>query len=276
MLTGVLDAVSAVNSQLLEALTECARSESAEFPLDKSLRARVARLTLDERQRAARCGVFLADANFVEFACWREVALEGETTRSTELLRAWLPIEESRSLANSVLLVAWYLIHANPAVARVLLGMSASGVVAYRELSIADLAHVARQPSRVGPAPLGPSARRMAALVGGLRRRERRGSPIDDAPVPQGEYAGPQVVVRICRAVAMMRRLSVPVSRNRKEHHGARIPRTRPPGSHRCRNSHWAFLERHPTTNRRETPQLSLAIDTPRIGVGRKAHASAV
>ncbi len=144
MLTGVLSAVSAVNAQLLEALTECARSESGEFPLNKSLRARVARLTLDERKKAARCGVFLADVNFIDFACWREVALDSESTRSTEPLRAWLSIEESRSLAHSVLLVAWYLIHANPAVARVLLGMSGSGVAAYRELSIADLAHVAR------------------------------------------------------------------------------------------------------------------------------------
>ena len=145
MLTGVLNAVSAVNDQVLEALTECARSESAEFPLDVTLRARVAGLTPDERQRAARCGVLLADANLVDFAFWREVALEGESTRSTELLRAWLPIEESRSLAHSVLLVAWHLIHANPSVARVLLGMSASGVGAFRELSLADLAHMARR-----------------------------------------------------------------------------------------------------------------------------------
>ncbi len=145
VLTGVLNAVSAVNRQFLEALTECARSESAEFPLDASLRARMAGLTPDEGQKAARCGVFLADANFLDFACWREVALEGESTRSTELLRAWLSIEESRSLAHSVLLVAWHLIHANPAVARVLLGMSASGVGAFRELSLADLAHIARR-----------------------------------------------------------------------------------------------------------------------------------
>ncbi len=145
VLAGVLNAVSAVNDQLLEALTECARSESAEFPLDASLRSRVAGLTPDERQSAARCGVFLADANLVDFACWREVALEGKSTRSTELLRAWLPIEESRSLANSVLLVAWHLIHANPGVARVLLGMSASGVGAFRELGVADLAHIARR-----------------------------------------------------------------------------------------------------------------------------------
>ena len=62
-----------------------------------------------------------------------------------ELLRAWLPIEESRSLANSVLLVAWHLIHANPALARVLLGMSTSGIGAFRELGVADLAHIARR-----------------------------------------------------------------------------------------------------------------------------------
>ena len=143
LLTGVLTAVTAVNSQLLEALTECARSGNSEFPLDQSLRDRVAALALDERQKAARCGVLLADVNFVEFACWREVALEGESNRSTEFLRAWLSIEKSRSLAHSVLLIAWHVIQANPAVARVLLGMSESGVAAYRELSIADLTHIA-------------------------------------------------------------------------------------------------------------------------------------
>src|SRR5271166_4371050 len=145
VLTGVLNAVYAVNDQLLEALTECAQSESAEFPLNVTLRARVAALTSDERQKAARCGVFLADANLVDFTCWREVALEGKSTRSSELLRAWLPIEESRSLANSVLLVAWHLIHANPALARVLLGMSTSGIGAFRELGVADLTHIARR-----------------------------------------------------------------------------------------------------------------------------------
>ena len=144
VLTGVLKAVSWINDQLLEALTGCARSEEAEFPLDVTLRARVAGLTPDERQKAAQCGVFLADANLVDFTCWREVALEGKSTRSGELLRAWLPIEESRSLANSAFLVVWHLIHANPALARVLLGMSASGIGAFRELSLADLAHIAR------------------------------------------------------------------------------------------------------------------------------------
>ena len=72
---------------------------------------------------------------------WR---CQGETALSTETLPPWLPIEESRSLAHSALLVAWYVIHANPAVARVLLGMSASGVAAFRELGVGDLAQVAR------------------------------------------------------------------------------------------------------------------------------------
>ena len=145
VLTGVFNGIFAVNEQLLEALTECARSGSAEFPLDVRLRARVAGLTADERQRAAGCGVFLADANLVDFACWREEALEGKSTRSGELLRAWLPIEASRSLANSVLLVAWHVVHANPALARVLLGMSTAGIGAVRDFGVADLTHIARR-----------------------------------------------------------------------------------------------------------------------------------
>jgi hypothetical protein len=152
VLTQVLDAVSALNSQLLDALGDSARGDVVEFPLDESLRARVARLTLEERRRAARCGVLLADANFVDFSCWSEVVLQGESALSMQPLRPWLPIEESRALAHSALLVAWYVIQASPAVARVLLGMSASGVAAYRELGVGDLAHIARsRPDCVRP-----------------------------------------------------------------------------------------------------------------------------
>jgi len=152
VLTQVLDAVSALNSQLLDALGDSARRDAAEFPLHESLRGRVARLTLEERRRAARCGVFLADANFVDFSCWSEVALQGESALSMEPLRPWLPIDESRSLAHSALLVAWYAIQASPAIARVLLGMSASGVAAYQELGVGDLAQIARcRPDCVRP-----------------------------------------------------------------------------------------------------------------------------
>jgi hypothetical protein len=144
VLTQVLDAVFAVNSQLLDALASSARGEAAQFPLSESLRERAAGLTLEERRRAARSGVFLVDANLLDFSCWREAALRGGSAPSTDLPIPWLPIEESRSLAHSALLVAWYVVHADPAVARVLLGMSASGVAAYRELGVADLAQIAR------------------------------------------------------------------------------------------------------------------------------------
>ena len=143
-LTQVLDAVFAVNSQLLDALASSARGEAIQFPLSESLRERAARLTLEERRRAARSGVFLVDANLIDFSCWREAALRGESAPPEDLPVPWLPIEESRSLAHSALLVAWYVVHADPAVARVLLGMSASGVAAYWELSVADLAQIAR------------------------------------------------------------------------------------------------------------------------------------
>jgi len=144
VLTQVLDAVFAVNRQLLDALASSARGEAMQFPLVESLRERAARLTLEERRRAARSGVFLVDANLIDFSCWREAALRGESASSTDVPMPWLPIEESRSLAHSALLVAWYVIHADPAVARVLLGLSGSGVAAYRELGVSDLAQIAR------------------------------------------------------------------------------------------------------------------------------------
>jgi hypothetical protein len=152
VLRQALDADSAVNSQLLDALVESARRDASGFPLDESLRSRMARLSLEERRRAAGCRVFLVDAKFVEFSCWREMALPSETALLTGTLPPWLPIEESRSLAYSALLLAWYVIHADPVVARVLLGMSASGVLAYRKLTIGDLAQLARcRPDCVRP-----------------------------------------------------------------------------------------------------------------------------
>jgi hypothetical protein len=144
VLMQVLDAVFAVNSQLLDALASSARGEASHFPLSESLREQAARLTLEQRRRAARSGVFLVDANLIDFSCWRDAALRGESAPSTDLPMPWLPIEDSRSLAHSALLVAWYVVHADPAVARVLLGMSASGVAAYRERDVADLAQIAR------------------------------------------------------------------------------------------------------------------------------------
>jgi hypothetical protein len=73
------------------------------------------------------------------------MALRGESIPSTDAFTPWLPIEEARSLAHSALLVAWYVIHADSAVAQVLLGMSASGIAAYRQLGVADLAQIARR-----------------------------------------------------------------------------------------------------------------------------------
>ena len=145
VLTQVLDAVSAVNSQLLDALASSARKDATQFPLVESLRERAAKLSLEERRRAARCGVFLVDANLIDFSCWREMALRGESVPSTDAFTPWLPIEEARSLAHSALLVAWYVIQIDSAVARVLLGMSTSGIAAYRELGVADLAQIARR-----------------------------------------------------------------------------------------------------------------------------------
>lgn len=147
VLAGVLDAVSAVNEQLLEGLSESARGASDEFPLPQSLRLKIATLTVEELRKVARCGVYLADANLIDFACWREAALTGESTALPAAFRAWLPVERSSSLAHSALLVAWHLTQTNPAVARVLLGMSAPGVAAYRALGISDLAHIARHHS---------------------------------------------------------------------------------------------------------------------------------
>lgn len=152
VLTELLETVAAVNSQLLDGLVDCAQSDTWEFPLPQSLRDPVARLTASERQRIARCGVFLGDVNLWGISGGRGIADQSGMALSTEPGRPWLPTEQSLSLAHSVLLVSWYLIHASPAVARVLLGMNAAGVAACRALGVQDLAQAARtHPDRVRP-----------------------------------------------------------------------------------------------------------------------------
>src|SRR5260370_31207030 len=74
VLTELLETVAAVNTQLLDALVDCARSDNVEFPLPGSLRRPVAQLTEPERQIIARCGVFLGDVNLWGISHGRSIA----------------------------------------------------------------------------------------------------------------------------------------------------------------------------------------------------------
>jgi hypothetical protein len=152
VLMELLETVAAVNAQLLEALVHCARSDNLEFPLPASLRGPVAQLTVFERDTMARCGVLLADVGPLGITCSQGATNQSGMGLSTEQVRPWLPTEQSISLAHSVLLVSWFLLHASPDVARVLLGIDAPGVEVYRLLGVDELAHIARNhPDRVRP-----------------------------------------------------------------------------------------------------------------------------
>ena len=144
MLRELLDKVAAVNCQFLEALVHCARSDNLEFPLPASLREQVARLTVHQQETVGRCGVILAEVSLCDITCGRGITDQSRVVDSTEQARHWLPTELSMSLPYCVLFISWYLVHANPDVARVLLGIDASGVAAYRELGVQDIAHIAR------------------------------------------------------------------------------------------------------------------------------------
>src|ERR1700730_10410734 len=136
VLKELLDTVAAVNGQLLDALVDSARSDNLEFPLPESLRGPVARLTVPERETIARCGVFLGDMNLWGVSHGRGIADPSGLALSTEPGRPRSPAAQSLSLAHSMLFLSWYLIHVSPAVARVLLGMNAAGVAAYRALGV--------------------------------------------------------------------------------------------------------------------------------------------
>jgi hypothetical protein len=170
VLKELLDTVAAVNGQLLDALVDSARSDNLEFPLPESLRGPVARLTVPERETIARCGVFLGDVNLWGISPGRGIADQSGMALSIESGRPWLPTEQSLSLAHSMLLLSWYLIHVSPAVAR------------------------------VGP------ARRMDSPGGGRGRRGEPGSSIDDAAVSAGERGKFRRAVRPPGALGMTRR----------------------------------------------------------------------
>jgi hypothetical protein len=142
----VLDAVVALNDQLLEALASSARTISDTFPLPDSLRTSFAAISDGQRRLAARCGVLLADAGFSDDALWRRIALPSEhnDARSNDT-RAWLSSEESVVLCYSALMVAWYIVHTTPGASGVLLGMSDAVLEEFRSLGVGDLALIARR-----------------------------------------------------------------------------------------------------------------------------------
>src|SRR4029077_17270541 len=116
------------------------------------LRGPVAQLTEQERQTIARCGVFLGDVNLWGINHGRGIADQSGMAVSTEPGRPWLPTEQSFSLAHSMLLLSWYIIHASPAVSRVPLGMQSAGIEAYPGRGVHDSAKIARaHPDRVRP-----------------------------------------------------------------------------------------------------------------------------
>lgn len=140
----ISDAIAALNKQFLDSLVQRARDVNANFPLDGSLRATIANLSCDERHQAAQCGVFLVDVGFADLAGWQNVAPQLDKGQMSEDVRSGLVSEESIVLAYAALMVAWYVVHANPAVASALCGMSEPVVAIYRAMGIGELALIAR------------------------------------------------------------------------------------------------------------------------------------
>src|ERR1700683_3359744 len=92
-----------------------------------------------------------------------------------------------------------------------------------------------------------------------------------DAPVPRGKFGGLELVVRVCRVVRLMRGSSVPVRGSRKADQSATSCRTSTSGIasvSEVSNSRQRFSDEE--SGLQAHHQLSLAIDTPPIGVGGK------
>src|SRR5262249_25966107 len=118
----VCDAIVASNEQLLRALAASARMRSGAFPLATELRSQFADLSEADHRRAAQSGVLLADAGFADSSRWHAIARMSDRDGLSNDAREWLSTEDSVVLAHSVLMVAWYLVHATPEAAGILLG----------------------------------------------------------------------------------------------------------------------------------------------------------
>lgn len=146
LLIDSLAAVAELNGQLLEALTLSAQTTRT-FPLGPKLRARFASLTANQRQRAAQCGVLLADVGFSDPERWRALAFHSDPLdRSVET--EWLAANDAVALTSAVLLVAWHILRVRPSMAAFLLGMPDSTVNTFRQLGVAELTRVARRHAR--------------------------------------------------------------------------------------------------------------------------------
>jgi hypothetical protein len=141
----VLDAIVALNEQLLDALGRSARASDSEFPLPKIVRSRIAELSEGQRRQAARCGVLLADGGFSNFARWRQISRLSDHQLLSDECPDWLPSEDSIVLAHAMLTVVWYVVHTAPAAARVLLGMTDEVLTEFRTLGVGNLASTARR-----------------------------------------------------------------------------------------------------------------------------------
>ena len=184
----------------------------------------MAGLTPDERQRRRSVRrVPRGCESLGDFTCWREdCRSERHGARSTRtpasvVADRGVPIARDIPCFSS----SWYLIHANPAVARVLLGMSTSGVAAYRELGVADLTHIARRhPEWVRPRWADRLDVWTVILEGCGRRGEQdpRSLTLRCLQVSAGTSSGcpPMLSSRHDAALRM------PLSRNRKKHRRCR------------------------------------------------------
>ncbi len=146
----VLSAVSAANEQLLVTLRESAFRNDPTFPLPSVVRRTFIEVSRAKLRDAARCGILLVDARCAQAAYGRSIALESpEPARYSD---AGGGAQHSVALAYSQLAVVWYVVHMAPTAAGLLLGMSASIVEGFRDLSVGKLAFVARrEPGWVQP-----------------------------------------------------------------------------------------------------------------------------
>jgi hypothetical protein len=113
-----------VNERCIEMLVNAARREqSRPFPLVSELSELLKRADPSTRQRAARRTFLLVDMEFANPDWWHTACNHPSQQMRTPLCRGCFPRGSAIPLAHATLMLAWNSLRADPAAARILLGM---------------------------------------------------------------------------------------------------------------------------------------------------------
>jgi hypothetical protein len=139
----VLRPIYEVNAEFLDALAQCPASESlcAEVV---AIRADAVALSVRARDSLVR-GPLLVNFAFDDCEKWSRAHHQVRGSKELQRTSLGLPGASAARLAQSTLLLTWYLLHAYPGISPILLGVSPPCAAIICDLSIATIQDIAKR-----------------------------------------------------------------------------------------------------------------------------------